>query len=104
MKKIILDLCLINTSDLLHDFLEKELKLSQYIKGGCGRNLNAFWDAYSYSKDNEFFELKNYHKIKDGKYKIYVDYFIDVLEKFKGFEDNGKWIVPNPNFDYKIVS
>ena len=95
MKKITFDFQVINTKEKLYDHLEKALNLSQYIIGGWGRNLDAFEDAYGYSREAAFLELKNYHSIKDKEFKKYIAVFIETLEDLKK---------TNPNFDYRILS
>ena len=104
MKKIVFDFQIIDSEDKLYDLIEKELDINQYIKDKWGRNLHAFWDLYSYSKDSVLFEIKNYENISDKNFKSFIDVFIQYLEDLKGYKDNGKKITPNPNFDYKIIS
>lgn len=103
MLKLTIDFANIKSINQFHDFLEEKLDLNRYIKGGWGRNLNAFWDIYAYSNDNDFFEIRNYKKIEDVEFKKYIDEFIKLLNDLKGIKQEGKLIIPNPNFDYKIV-
>ncbi|MDO8669085.1 MAG: barstar family protein [Candidatus Buchananbacteria bacterium] len=69
-----------------------------------GNNLDAFWDLYSFRDENDHFELVNYRSITDENFKKYVDTFISILDNLRGYEDNGKKIIPNPNFDYEVIS
>ena len=101
--KIIIDFNEINTGEKLLNLLDEKLGLTQDMPS-YGNNLNAFWDVFSFSNDKDYFELTNYKNIKNEKYKEFVNDFIDLLNSLKGYEDNGKKITPNPNFDYKIIS
>lgn len=104
MKKIIIDFNKINSYKDLNIFLEEKLSLSQKMTGGYWYNLSAFWDMYWYSKDEDFFEIHGYNSIDDPKFKEQVNCFIEILERLKGSVEVWWRTVPNPNFDYKIVS
>jgi RNAse (barnase) inhibitor barstar len=106
MKKYIFDFKKIKDLKSFYDILETILNESynESMKGRWGRNLSSFWDQYGYSKDQSFFSLKSYKKIKDPELKVHVDNWIEyVLERFKGSEEVDGWIIPNPNFDYEVI-
>lgn len=104
MRKVIIDFNIIKTYKELNIFLEKTFNLSKWMTGNYWYNLAAFWDMYWYRDDNDFFEIRGYDNITDKFMKEQVDWFISYLNDLKWFEGIWGRSIPNPNFDYKIVS
>lgn len=95
MKKIVIDFQKISSEEELNHFLATELDLSARVNGEYGYNLSAFWDTYSYSQDEDIFELVKTKEIAEKNLADCLNTFIEILKDLKS---------TNPNFDYKIIS
>ena len=106
VKKLIIDFEKLNSEGNLFFYLDEKLDIAKNCGLFAVSSLYDLWDTFGYRDDADFFELRNYHKIKDKEFKEFVDKFISVLDDFKGIKDpiTGEITVPNRNFDYKIVS
>lgn len=101
---IIIDFSQFERIEDMYEYLYKKLKFDLIFDSEVWRSADDFFDMYSHSKDNVFFEIRNFQNIQGQEYIRRSKAFISSLEGLKWYQDGDKRIVPNPNFDYEIIS